>query len=280
MIKDIPTLLNTITTEIKSKTDIAVLGLSGGADSTLVACLCTEALGKENVYGVHMPFNYLDATTFNALSKIIAENLEIRSITAPISNIVGSLNEAVEEALENSGGAVLNKFMTVLNKGNSRSRARMCILYAISHHLGTLKASSRVRVIGTGNLSEDFIGYDSKGGDSLADIFPIGELFKSEVYQLLEYFKDKGILSEAMINRKPSAGLWDGQSDEEELGYTYNSMEQSIRKIRKVVDGQVIVATGHLKDMSELDKFVIERYNTNKHKHEAPPVISLREFCD
>lgn len=280
MIKDIHMLLNTVTTEIKSKTDIAVIGMSGGADSTLVSCLCVEALGKENVYGVHMPFNHLDASTFNTVSRIIAETLGIHSITAPIINIVESLNETITESLAEIPEVISTKQMTLLNKGNSRSRIRMCVLYSLAHHLGTLKAPSRVRVIGTGNLSEDFIGYDTKGGDALADIFPIGELFKSEVYQLLEYFRDKGVLSEAMINRKPSAGLWDGQSDEDELGYSYAAMEQSIRKIRKVVDGQVVVATGHLKDISELDKFVIERYNTNKHKHEAPPVINLREFCD
>ena len=70
--------------------------------------------------------------------------------------------------------------LTALNKGNARSRARMSVLYGVAHNLSNKFPNKRVRVIGTGNLSEDYIGYDTKGGDALADIFPIGELFKSD----------------------------------------------------------------------------------------------------
>jgi NAD+ synthase len=154
----------------------------------------------------------------------------------------------------------------------------MSILYSTSHHLSdTLKKKSRV--VGTGNLSEDFIGYETKGGDALADIFPIGELYKSEVYQILEYFVQQGTLNDDLIDRTPSAGLWEGQTDEEEIGYSYNEMEQSIRKLRDQETG-LTTKDLDMTSLSELDKFVQKRHLKNKHKHLAPPVIRLRRFCD
>jgi NAD+ synthase len=150
---------------------------------------------------------------------------------------------------------------------------RMVALYTVAHELNSHLTNKRVRVIGTGNLSEDFIGYDTKGGDALCDIFPIGELYKSEVYQLAEYFVEQGDIEPYMIDYTPSAGLWDGQTDEEELGFSYNDMEPAIRKMRS--------ATGKLEctdplTLSTVEKFVYDRHLANKHKHEAPPVIELR----
>ena len=154
----------------------------------------------------------------------------------------------------------------------------MSILYSTSHYLSdTLKKKSRV--VGTGNLSEDFIGYDTKGGDALADIFPIGELYKSEVYQMLEYFVQQNTLDVDLIDRTPSAGLWEGQTDEKEIGYSYNEMEKSIRKLRNPETG-LSINDIDMCSLSELDEFVLKRHLANSHKHLAPPVIKLREFCD
>ena len=151
-----------------------------------------------------------------------------------------------------------------------RARTRMLMLYGCCHHLESVLNKS-CRVIGTGNLSEDYIGYDTKGGDALADFFPIGDLYKSEVYQLLEYYRDIGILDEESINRIPSAGLWDGQTDEEELGYSYDEIEKGIRNHISRLE-----YTG----VNNIFSFVDKKHKQNKHKHQAPPVISLREFCD
>lgn len=262
MIKDPKALINKITEEIKKATDFAVVGLSGGVDSLCVATLCTLALGKENVLTVHMPHNEMDVydeLRFNGNSQRIAAKLGTEQRYVPIGAMTETYIAFMQKAMEMP--------MSQVNKGNARSRMRMCVLYGMTHHLNET-LGKRVRVMGTGNLSEDFIGYDTKGGDALADIFPIGELFKSEVYQLAEYFAAEGIIDKDMIDYKPSAGLWDGQLDEEELGYSYNDMEKSIRKI--------IDSNWPKENWTEIDEFVWNRHFANKHKHEAPPVIKLR----
>ncbi len=264
MIVDIEKLIEHICSEIRDFTDTAVIGLSGGADSTLVAVLCKRALGKENVYGVSMPYSDFDKETFNRKSYDIAETLGIKHVMCPVKEIADAINFQVFYGTED--------FVKVnpVNDGNARSRARMCVLYGIAHNLDN---KGRVRVIGTGNLSEDYIGYDTKGGDALADIFPIGNLFKSEVYQLLDYFKDEGILKEEHIDRIPSAGLEEGQTDANDLGYTYDEMEPYINfclYYNKLIPNHD----------EEIMKFVIERNIRNKHKHETPFIVQLRKFCD
>ena len=269
MIKNIDNLITTITSEISNFTEIAVLGLSGGADSSLVATLCSKALGPKNVYGLHLPHNTTDEKTFNNRSKRLAAKLGICEYKLTIRGTYDQLEQILSDNLGE---------LSTLNKGNIRARIRMSILYSTSHHLSDL-LKKKSRVVGTGNLSEDFIGYETKGGDAVADIFPIGDLYKSEVYQMLEYFVQQSTLNEDLIDRIPSAGLWEGQTDEEEIGYSYNKMEQSIRKLR---DPETGITTNdiNMTSLSELDKFVQKRHLKNKHKHLAPPVIKLRKFCD
>jgi NAD+ synthase len=263
-----------IVTELKGFTDYAVVGLSGGIDSTCVATLCALSLGKSNVFVVHMPHNEVDTKDplkFNGNSFRIANKLGVQEFIVNVKDISESINNSVAKALQVKFGDTHGKAIRPVNNGNARSRARMCVLYSIAHHLGDLWGK-RVRVIGTGNLSEDFIGYDTKGGDALADIFPIGELYKSEVYQLAEHFVSLGLIDEDMIDRNPSAGLWDGQSDEAELGHTYNDMQPAVEFCR---------ANYELMDKAQLNMtpmldFVWKRHLANRHKHEAPPVVKLK----
>lgn len=260
MINNVLGLIDAAATEIRKRCITAVVGLSGGADSTLVACLCVEALGAENVYGVHLPFNQLDKSTFNTASVRVANRLGINQKTIDIGNTV--------QAMGNAAGGL--DIMGVINQGNLRSRMRMVALYSYARMLGDA-GKEKVRVIGTGNLSEDFIGYDTLFGDSACDFFPIGSLLKSEVYQLLDYYATVGrYIDEDMINRTPSAGLWDGQTDEEELGYTYDQMEASVLKFLNNINADI---------ECEVDKFVLDMHLCNKHKHEARPVLQLRGFC-
>ena len=260
MIKDIGALLNKAKAEIRAQTDIAVIGLSGGADSTLVAVLCTLALGRENVYGIHMPYGDSDYAKFNLNSKKLSDHIGIKDLTIPISYLVDDLANKFETK---------SRKLSTINRGNMRSRMRMVTLYTFNYDLAE-ETGKRCRVIGTGNLSEDYIGFDTKGGDALADFFPIGSLFKSEVYQLLDYFVSIGMLTEKLIDRVPSAGLWDGQTDEGELGYSYNEMEPSIKRCT--------TGAGAIDINNPIDQFVLKRHLANKHKHVGPLVIDLSEF--
>ena len=276
-------LIKVITDDIKKNVEVAVIGMSGGADSTLLTALCVRALGPENVYGIGMPYNQLDADTFNDRSQKIATKLGINYQVYPIGGPVDAFKVGFGEP------------MSTLNEGNLRSRMRMLHLYAHCCSISE-RTDKAARVMGTGNLSEDFIGYDTKGGDALADIFPMGELYKYEVYALLYHLADIGELDVEMIDATPSAGLWDGQTDEDELGMTYNEMAPAIKFLLdyyEKFDGittlgdfhKMLDATDIIKDSQQLVEiddddidtlwFVWKRHFVNKHKHTAPYVTSL-----
>ena len=257
MIKDIPGLLSKVEAEIKAFTDIAVVGLSGGADSTLVAILCSRALGRGNVFGVHMPYSESDVSGFNSRSKQLAKHLHLNDETINIKAAVDAL---------------CGEFFTApsrLNQGNMRSRMRMVALYTMCCQLGE-ETGQRVRVVGTDNLSENYIAFFTKYGDGGVDFNPITTLFKSEVYQLLDYFIAQGVIGEEHVDRIPSAGLWEGQTDEGELQHSYIEMEQSIRRCMG----------GAYDDDIECDRFVTRRHINNQHKNESPPSIDLTDFLD
>ena len=263
MIKDIPGLIEEVKKELKEFTDVAVIGLSGGADSTLVTILCQLALGQKNVFAVHMPASDVDKTTFNSLSVKISEHLKLNNAYLNLTSIVDNFKKELsiydDKAL-----------------GNIKARCRMTALYAVCEMLSLSHSNKRIRVIGTDNLSEHFIGYYTKYGDGGVDINPIETLFKSEVYQLLDYFKDQGVINEEHINRVPSAGLWLGQTDEGELGFTYAEMEECIKNY---ADSRQLMV-----EVEPLDtpcyKFISEMHKKNKHKDDVPPALRLRDFCD
>lgn len=289
MIKDTEGLLKHMDVEIRSQCDVAIIGLSGGADSTLVATLCSRALGPKMVVGIHMPYSKIDSegTKFNARSVRLARRLCIKEEYIPITNIADAIVKAI---IPPTGDAGTYRWggeeeLTQLDKGNARARARMAVLYGMAGYLAHSDfKGKRVRVVGTGNMSEDFIGYDTKGGDALADFHPIGRLFKSEVYQLLDVFKGYGTIDEEHIDRVPSAGLWDGQTDEGELGHTYNSMEPIIRRLVATDDGSVSDRGAAYFDpnwgTTELEKLVVARHLGNKHKHAAIPSFDLSDYWD
>lgn len=257
-VKDIRPAVDKAVEGLRETVDIAVIGLSGGADSTLCACLAVEALGAENVYGLHLPYNDQDEKTFNSRSQSLAEKLgiygELLSIYMGVKGVVDQLGN-------------VHMDMSQLNKGNTRSRMRMVMLYAYCCHLAEMNPGKRVRVIGTGNLSEDYIGYDTKWGDGACDIFPISDFLKREVYMALDLFKEQGMISEEHIDRKPSAGLWEGQTDEGELGYSYDEMAPAILFCKEFVEKGIHTDPTTTSDhLMELVEFVWKRHQMNSHK--------------
>lgn len=276
-------LIRIMTEGIRSKMDVAVLGVSGGADSTLVAILASIALGRESVYAVSMPYADTDVAFFNARSSRVAEKLRLHHTNMTIKAAADTFIQTATKGFEPAAGKLSD-----LQAGNIRSRCRMVYLYAFCGLLGEELPGKRVRVIGTGNLSEDFIGFDTKGGDALCDYFPIGGLYKQEVYDLLDHFKALGILTEDMIDRVPSAGLWEGQTDEGELGHSYNEMAPAVELLKswqflygskadETIANLLSERTTNRNEGVSWDllDFVWKRHITNRHKHVGPEVCEL-----
>lgn len=183
----------------------AVVGISGGKDSSVVAALCVEALGKERVVGVLMPCGeQADIED----SKRIVEHLGIRSYQVNIQSPVDSILFRVRIKME----------VSEQTKTNLPARIRMTTLYAIAQSL-----PNGGRVANTCNRSEDFVGYSTKFGDSAGDFSPLANLMVHEVIQLGHAL---GLPAE-LINKAPSDGLC-GKTDEDNLGFTYAQLDKYI----------------------------------------------------
>lgn len=202
--------INRLVSFIKEKTEEAkakgvVIGISGGVDSATVAHLATKALGKEKVLGIIMPY-YMNQDVEDAL--LVCKKLGIEHKLISIKEIV--------DAFEKSIGFELDK----VSKGNLMSRTRMVILYAYAN-------SKNYLVLGTSNKSEFLTGYFTKWGDAASDYAPLINLYKTEVWEIA---KRLGV-PERIITKKPSAGLWEGQSDEDELGISYKLLDEILYRL-------------------------------------------------
>ena len=173
-----------------------VLGLSGGIDSTVATYLAAEALGKKNVLGVIMPYR-----TSNPQSRVDAERV---GAALGIQTEVVDITPMVDPLLERG------KISDPVRAGNIMARQRMIILYDYSYKEAAL-------VIGTSNKTEIFLGYGTLFGDTASALNPLGDLYKTQVWQLARALD----VPQNIIDKKPSADLWKGQTDEGELGFTY-----------------------------------------------------------
>ncbi|PUA31523.1 MAG: hypothetical protein B9J98_06130 [Candidatus Terraquivivens tikiterensis] len=233
----------------ESKADGYVLGLSGGLDSSVVAKLCVEAVGRENVLGLIMPSDttpqedVLDAERIASTLGIEYEIIDITGISNSLASICGHGSEA-----------------SVLAKGNIKPRVRMVILYYHANILNRL-------VAGTGNRSEILIGYYTKYGDGGVDCLPIGNLYKTQVRQLAEHL---GIPS-SIIWKTPTAGLWKGQTDEGEIGLKYEQLDLLLYYLCDL--GIDVKTASKLVGISvELAENVLMRMKRNEHKRRPIPM--------
>ena len=178
----------------------AVLGVSGGVDSAVSAVLAAEALGTDNVLGVMMPYTTSSPQSVED-ARLLMEKIGIRSELVAIDKMV-------------DGYCAEQKITDALRRGNVMARARMIVLYDIS-------ARERALVIGTSNKTEILVGYGTQHGDLASAINPIGDLYKSQIWPLAE----KLDIPKRIIDKAPSADLWEGQTDEKEMGVTYADLD-------------------------------------------------------
>ncbi|MFA7294877.1 MAG: NAD+ synthase [Candidatus Omnitrophota bacterium] len=181
-----------------------ILGLSGGIDSAVVAALAKEAVGKENLLVLFMPCNSNPRDLADA--KLVAHKLKLKSKLVNLSAVYNNFLKVLPGAVS-------------LARGNLKPRLRMSTLYYFANKLNYL-------VCGTGNKSELLVGYFTKYGDGGVDILPIADLFKRQVRKLAQELK----IPQGIIVKPPTAGLWQGQTDEGEMGITYNELDDILDK--------------------------------------------------
>ena len=230
--------------------DGVVVGLSGGIDSALVARLARDALGADHVLGLLLP----DASFPEPLlreTEEYARSLGIEHRTVPIEPVEGAYRNLLPELADR------------ISLGNVKARIRMTVEYAVARERRRL-------VTGTGNKSELLLGYFTKYGDGGVDLLPIGDLYKTDVRVIAQELA----LPAEVRERPPTAGLWEGQTDEEELGISYDDLDQILYGIEQLRSPEEIAAlTGF---PAERVRWVEERVLKFRHKRRMPPIPKVR----
>lgn len=211
-----------------------VLGISGGVDSSLCAALAKRAVGKDKLLCLIMPIASLKADEEDAL--LLAKELDLNYKVVDATNIFNAYVNDLKKLGEEFDKSTL---------GNLKARIRMSILYAFAQ-------KNRYLVIGTDNADERYTGYFTKHGDGAADVLPIAHLVKGEV---VEASKILGI-SDYLAERVPSAGLYEGQTDELEMGISYKDLDAYL--LGKKID-------------AEVEKRILHLHNISHHKRDMIP---------
>ena len=227
----------------------AVLGLSGGIDSALVAYLLRDALGKENVLAIMMPYKSSNPDSLNH-AKLVVEDLKINAKTIEITDMIDAYFKNEKEA-------------SSLRMGNKMARERMSILFDYSSKENAL-------VVGTSNKTEIYLGYSTQFGDSACALNPIGDLYKTNIWDLSRYLK----IPNELIEKKPSADLWEGQTDEQEMGLTYKEADQVLyRMLEENKKVEEVLAEGFNKDLVDN---IVRRMNRSEYKRRMPLIAKIK----
>ncbi len=213
----------------------AVIGVSGGIDSAVVLHLLSRAVPADKIMAFYLPekdSNDANRNDINELSR--SSGIAINTIE------IGLATNALIEMLHPSDR---------VSTGNMKSRVRMTVLYYFAN-------ANSGKVVGTTNRTEFMVGYYTKFGDGACDMEPIMHLLKRQVRELAAYLG----VPKSVIEKKPTAGLWAGQTDEEELGMTYDQMDAAIERI----------FDQKMAPQSQAEKRVMELYNSSEHKRRLP----------
>lgn len=235
----------------KSGTKGAVIGLSGGIDSTLTAYLAVEALGSKKVLGLLLPEKGItserdidDATDVAKILNIDHQIIEISEVLSTYSTVIPAFDKNNLQA-----------------NGNLKARTRMCILY---YHANLMNRM----VVGTGNKTELLLGYFTKYGDGGVDMEPIGGLYKTQVRGLSRHIG----LPLNVVEKTPTAGLWPGQTDEGELGVSYEMADQILEMF---VDEKKSLPEVKKKFPGHIVERLVARISASEHKRMPPPAIEF-----
>lgn len=236
----------------ESKADGFVLGLSGGVDSSTTAFLCAKAVGAGKVLGVSMPEAGVTDPRDVADAREVANKLGIGFRVVEITPAVLGVRKNLTDF----------KVGALLPAANIKPRVRMTILYYYANLQNRL-------VVGSSNRSELRAGYFTKYGDGAADVAPLGCLYKTQVVQLAKYLR----LPAHIIKKPPSAGLWRGQTDEAELGISYEKLDMIYAGLDLGLEPKVISKAIGVKE-EEVLRF-IERERRTAHKLRGPEIPAL-----
>ena len=213
-----------------------VLGLSGGIDSSVLAALGREALGRENVLGVIMPCHSIDEDEADA--RLLAEAIDVNFIRVDLSGVFDSMLNAI-----------VGDFNSLV-KSNMKARLRMVTLYAVAQ-------SRNLLVCGTSNRSEFETGYFTKFGDSGVDLMPLANFLKREIREIAKILN----IPEKIITKAPSAGLYEGQTDEGDMGFSYDVLDEYL-------------STGKLSDDKTRERIDVMR-RRSEHKRKPIPIFKF-----
>lgn len=226
----------------------AIVGVSGGVDSSLACYLSAAALGPENVLAVRMPYSSSSEESMEH-ARLVIEDLSVQQLDVEITDMVDPLFQRFEG-------------MDRVRRGNVMARARMIVLYDQSVDFGGL-------VIGTGNKTEVLLGYTTLYGDSACALNPNGDLYKTQIRQLARAIG----VPEVIVEKPPSADLWVGQTDEGELGFTYEEVDRLLYLwVDERYTRDSCVKAGF--DESFIDK-VIRMVRRNQFKRVQPPIAKV-----
>jgi len=237
----------------ESGTSGAVIGLSGGIDSAVVAYLTVAAVGSENVLAIMLPVKDLTPVydTDDAIN--VANRLGIEYRVIEVGGVLRGFSDLIPDYDPDA----------VVASGNLAARIRMCVLYYYANLMNRL-------VIGTGNRTELLLGYATKHGDAGVDIEPIGDLYKTEVFELAGFLG----VPKRIIRKAPSARLWAGQTDEGELGMRYPDID---RILRMLVDEQLSVDEIEVQGVPGDDaRRLTNLIRISEHKRHPPQSVIVR----
>ncbi len=236
-----------------------IVALSGGIDSSLVLKLAHLSIG-DDVTAIIMPEEGVSPEQDIRDAHTLVEQLGVRYVEIPINGAVEWFSSVFPEG-------DFSEWAHRLALANVKPRIRMIINYIYANIEGKI-------VIGTSNKTELLLGYGTKYGDMAADIYPIGDLYKTQVWQLAEFL---GIPTE-IIRKAPSAGLWKGQTDEEELGHTYREIDSVLYALVEM-EMSVREAAEYLGISADAVRDIYLRVIRNEHKRKPPTITRISRMC-